>query len=190
VVQAIADQWIGQQTILFDRVVAGQLPEGWEDALPVFEEGTSVATRAASGKVLQALGAVLPELWGGSADLAESNNTTMEGEPSSIPDNRQTKDWSGGPYGRTMHFGIREHAMGSIMNGITVHGGTRVYGGTFLVFSDYMRPPVRLAALMKIPTIYVWTHDSVGLGEDGPTHQPIEQLGAICRVGLCQSVIR
>ena len=122
---------------------------------------------------------VLPELWGGSADLAESNNTTMEGEPSFVPADRQTKEWPGGPYGRTLHFGIREHAMGSIMNGITLHGGTRVYGGTFLVFSDYMRPPVRLAALMKLPTIYVWTHDSIGLGEDGPTHQPIEQLAAL-----------
>jgi transketolase len=122
---------------------------------------------------------VLPELWGGSADLAESNNTTMAGEPSFVPADRQTKDWAGGPYGRTLHFGIREHAMGSIMNGITLHGGTRVYGGTFLVFSDYMRPPVRLAALMKLPVTYVWTHDSIGLGEDGPTHQPIEQLAAL-----------
>ena len=138
-----------------------------------------MATRAASGKVLAALAPELPELWGGSADLAESNNTTMEGEPSFIPAEHQTKVWSGGPYGRTLHFGIREHAMGSIMNGITLHGGTRVYGGTFLIFSDYMRPPVRLAALMGIPTIYVWTHDSIGLGEDGPTHQPIEQLAAL-----------
>ncbi|HEY3630167.1 MAG TPA: transketolase family protein, partial [Jatrophihabitantaceae bacterium] len=132
-----------------------------------------------SGKVLTALAPVLPELWGGSADLAESNLTTMAGEPSFVPADRQTKEWSGGPYGRTLHFGIREHAMGSIMNGITLHGGTRVYGGTFLIFSDYMRPPVRLAALMKLPTIYVWTHDSIGLGEDGPTHQPIEQLAAL-----------
>jgi transketolase len=139
----------------------------------------SLATRAASGKVLSALAPVLPELWGGSADLAESNNTTMEGEPSFVPPDRQTKEWPGGPYGRTLHFGIREHAMGSIMNGITLHGGTRVYGGTFLVFSDYMRPPVRLAALMQLPTIYVWTHDSIGLGEDGPTHQPVEQLAAL-----------
>jgi transketolase len=138
-----------------------------------------VSTRAASGKVLTALAGVLPELWGGSADLAESNNTTMEGEPSFIPASHQTKMWPGGPYGRTLHFGIREHAMGSIMNGITVHGGTRVYGGTFLVFSDYMRPPVRLASLMKLPTIYVWTHDSIGLGGDGPTHQPIEHLAAL-----------
>jgi transketolase len=129
--------------------------------------------------VLSALGPILPELWGGSADLAESNNTTMEGEPSFVPTEHQTKEWSGGPYGRTLHFGIREHAMGSIMNGIALHGGTRVYGGTFLVFSDYMRPPVRLAALMQLPVIYVWTHDSIGLGEDGPTHQPIEQLAAL-----------
>ena len=134
---------------------------------------------SASGKVLTALADPLPELWGGSADLAESNLTTMEGEPSFVPAEHQTKMWPGGPYGRTLHFGIREHAMGSIMNGIVLHGGTRVYGGTFLVFSDYMRPPVRLAALMKLPTIYVWTHDSIGLGGDGPTHQPIEHLAAL-----------
>ena len=169
---------------LLDRMLARALPEGWTEALPTFptvKDGkpNSLATRAASGKVLGSLAPVLPELWGGSADLAESNNTTMEGEPSFIPPERQTKVWSGGPYGRTLHFGVREHAMGSIMNGITLHGGTRVYGGTFLVFSDYMRPPVRLAALMKIPTIYVWTHDSVGLGEDGPTHQPVEHLAAL-----------
>ena len=169
---------------LLDRMSTRSLPEGWAAALPTFptkKDGKSnaIATRAASGKILTALADVLPELWGGSADLAESNNTTMEGEPSFVPSDRQTKMWQGGPYGRTLHFGIREHAMGSIMNGITVHGGTRVYGGTFLVFSDYMRPPVRLAALMKIPTIYVWTHDSVGLGGDGPTHQPIEHLAAL-----------
>ena len=128
----------------------------------------AVSTRAASGKVLGALADVLPELWGGSADLAESNNTTMEGQPSFIPAAHQTKTWSGGPYGRTLHFGIREHAMGAIINGITLHGGTRVYGGTFLVFSDYMRPPVRLAALMQIPSIFVWTHDSIGLGARRP----------------------
>jgi transketolase len=169
---------------LFDRLVTRSFPPGWTDALPTFpteKDGkpNSLATRAASGKVLTALAPVLPELWGGSADLAESNNTTMEGEPSFVPADRQTKEWPGGPYGRTLHFGIREHAMGSIMNGITLHGGTRVYGGTFLVFSDYMRPPVRLAALMKLPTIYVWTHDSIGLGEDGPTHQPVEHLAAL-----------
>ncbi len=119
---------------------------------------------------------MLPELWGGSADLAESNNTSMKGEPSFLPESRQTKEWSGGPYGRTLHFGIREHAMGSAMNGIALHGGTRVYGGTFFVFSDYMRPAVRLAALMKLPVTYVWTHDSIGLGEDGATHQPVEHV--------------
>ena len=169
---------------LFDRMVNRSFPPSWADALPTFpteKDGkpNSIATRAASGKVLTALAPVLPELWGGSADLAESNNTTMEGEPSFVPADRQTKEWTGGPYGRTLHFGIREHAMGSIMNGITLHGGTRVYGGTFLVFSDYMRPPVRLAALMKLPTIYVWTHDSIGLGEDGPTHQPVEHLASL-----------
>ena len=164
---------------LFDRISTRALPDGWTDALPVFGTDKAVSTRAASGKVLTALAGVLPELWGGSADLAESNNTTMEGEPSFVPAEHQTKMWTGGPYGRTLHFGIREHAMGSIMNGITLHGGTRVYGGTFLVFSDYMRPPVRLAALMQLPTIYVWTHDSIGLGGDGPTHQPIEHLAAL-----------
>jgi len=169
---------------LLERLGQRRLPEGWTDALPVFPtekdgKGNSVSTRAASGKVLTALAPVLPELWGGSADLAESNNTTMEGEPSFIPAEHQTKTWSGGPYGRTLHFGIREHAMGAIINGITLHGGTRPYGGTFLVFSDYMRPPVRLAALMGIPSIFVWTHDSIGLGGDGPTHQPIEHLAAL-----------
>ena len=181
------DAWAGanpDRKALFDRMLTRTLPDGWAGALPAFPterdgKPNSLATRAASGKVLTALAPVLPELWGGSADLAESNNTTMEGEPSFIPAEHQTKEWSGGPYGRTLHFGIREHAMGSILNGITLHGGTRVYGGTFLVFSDYMRPPVRLAALMQIPTIYVWTHDSIGLGEDGPTHQPIEQLAAL-----------
>ncbi|MDT4986623.1 MAG: transketolase, partial [Micromonosporaceae bacterium] len=173
-----------ERKALFDRMVTRTLPDGWAESLPVFpteKDGkpNSLATRAASGKVLSALARPLPELWGGSADLAESNNTTMEGEPSFVPSNHQTKAWPGGPYGRTLHFGIREHAMGSIMNGITLHGGTRVYGGTFLVFSDYMRPPVRLAALMKLPVTYVWTHDSIGLGEDGPTHQPIEHLAAL-----------
>ena len=181
------DEWAAAHEAakaLFDRLVARRLPDGWAAALPSWaaeSDGApaSVSTRAASGKVLSALADVLPELWGGSADLAESNNTTMEGEPSFVPTEHQTKEWSGGPYGRTLHFGIREHAMGSIMNGIALHGGTRVYGGTFLVFSDYMRPPVRLAALMQLPVIYVWTHDSIGLGEDGPTHQPIEQLAAL-----------
>ena len=165
---------------LFERTRSRTLPAGWEDALPVFEPSEKgIATRAASGKVLTAIAPVLPELWGGSADLAESNNTTPEGEPSFLPEDRQSKNFTGGPYGRVLHFGIREHAMGSIMNGIALHGGTRVYGGTFLVFSDYMRPAVRLAAIMQLPVTYVWTHDSIGLGEDGPTHQPIEQLAAL-----------
>ncbi|MBX6384298.1 MAG: transketolase [Microbispora sp.] len=164
---------------LFDRISARKLPEGWDKALPSFEAGTSVATRKASGEVLSALAPVLPELWGGSADLAESNNTTMKGEPSFIPDEYQTKAFPGNRYGRTLHFGIREHGMGAILNGIALHNGTRPYGGTFLVFSDYMRPSVRLAALMKLPVIYVWTHDSIGLGEDGPTHQPVEHLWAL-----------
>ena len=169
---------------LVERLSTRRLPDGWTSALPTFpveKDGkpNSVSTRSASGKVLTALAPVLPELWGGSADLAESNNTTMEGEPSFIPAEHQTKEWPGGPYGRTLHFGIREHAMGAIVNGITLHGGTRPYGGTFLVFSDYMRPPVRLSALMRIPSIFVWTHDSIGLGGDGPTHQPIEHLAAL-----------
>lgn len=164
---------------LLDRMATRTLPDGWTDALPVFEAGKEVATRKASGEVLGALAPVLPELWGGSADLAESNNTTMEGEPSFVPQQWATKAFPGNEYGRTLHFGIREHAMGSILNGITLHGGTRAYGGTFLIFSDYMRPAVRLAALMELPTIFVWTHDSIGLGEDGPTHQPIEQLASL-----------
>jgi transketolase len=163
----------------FDRISARRLPEGWQAKLPEFPAGKDLATRAASGEVLTAIGPVLPELWGGSADLAESNNTTMKGEPSFIPTEFQTKEWTGGPYGRTLHFGIREHGMGAILNGIALHGGTRPYGGTFLVFSDYMRPAVRLAALMKLPVTYVWTHDSIGLGEDGPTHQPVEHLWAL-----------
>jgi transketolase len=181
------DKWAAgnpDRAALLERMMRRELPDGWTSKLPTFpaeKDGkpNAISTRAASGKVLSALADVLPELWGGSADLAESNNTTMEGEPSFVPSEYQTKSWPGGPYGRTLHFGIREHAMGSVMNGITVHGGTRVYGGTFLVFSDYMRPPVRLAALMKLPTIYVWTHDSIGLGGDGPTHQPIEHLAAL-----------
>ncbi|GAA1508569.1 transketolase [Sphaerisporangium rubeum] len=168
-----------ERAALFDRVSARKLPAGWEESLPSFEPGKSVATRKASGTVLTALAPVLPELWGGSADLAESNNTTMEGEPSFIPEEHQTKAFPGNRYGRTLHFGIREHGMGSILNGIALHGGTRPYGGTFLVFSDYMRPAVRLAALMGLPVTYVWTHDSIGLGEDGPTHQPVEHLWAL-----------
>lgn len=162
-----------------DRISARELPAGWAQALPQFEKGASMATRKASGEVLSSLAPVLPELWGGSADLAESNLTTMKGEPSFIPEEYQTKDFPGNRYGRTLHFGIREHGMGAILNGIALHGGTRPYGGTFLVFSDYMRPSVRLAALMKLPVTYVWTHDSIGLGEDGPTHQPIEHLWAL-----------
>jgi transketolase len=165
---------------LWARLAKAELPVGWEKALPEFPaDAKGIATRAASGKVLDALAPVLPELWGGSADLAESNNTTMTGEPSFIPAEYATKAFPGNEYGRTLHFGIREHGMGSILNGIAVHGGTRPYGGTFLVFSDYMRGAVRLSALMKVPVIYVWTHDSIGLGEDGPTHQPIETLTAL-----------
>ena len=167
-----------ERKALLDRVLTGALPDGVEAALPVFEPGKDVSTRAASGRVLNALGPVIPELWGGSADLAESNNTTIEG-PSFIPPEHSTHEWTGTEYGRTLHFGIREHAMGAILNGIVLHGNTRPYGGTFLIFSDYMRPAVRLAALMQAPTIYVWTHDSVALGEDGPTHQPIEQLATL-----------
>ncbi len=168
-----------ERAALLDRLSAKELPTGWTEALPAFETGASMATRKASGEVLSALAPVLPELWGGSADLAESNNTTMKGEPSFIPEEFQTREFPGGPYGRTLHFGIREHGMGAILNGIALHGGTRPYGGTFLVFSDYMRPAVRLAALMKLPVTYVWTHDSIGLGEDGPTHQPVEHLWAL-----------
>ncbi|HEY7263835.1 MAG TPA: transketolase [Trebonia sp.] len=165
---------------LFDRLSTRALPPGWADALPSFPASDKgMATRKASGSVLTALAPVLPELWGGSADLAESNLTTMEGEPSFIPVEHQTKMWQGNPYGRTMHFGIREHGMAAILNGIVLHGGTRPYGGTFLQFSDYMRPAVRLAALMEQPVTYVWTHDSVGLGEDGPTHQPVEHLWSL-----------
>nr|WP_210732142.1 transketolase [Cellulomonas denverensis] len=164
---------------LLDRLVAHELPEGWADQLPVFEAGKSVATRSASGEVLSSLASVLPELWGGSADLAGSNNTTMKGEPSFIPADRSTHEFAGNEYGRTLHFGIREHAMGAILSGITLHGLTRPYGGTFFTFSDYMRGAVRLASLMGVPAIYVWTHDSIGLGEDGPTHQPVEHLTAL-----------
>ncbi|MEU3793263.1 transketolase [Streptomyces fructofermentans] len=161
----------------FDRVAAGALPTGWEEKLPLFEAGKGVATRAASGKVLQALGAVIPELWGGSADLAGSNNTTIDKTSSFLPADNPLPEAD--PYGRTIHFGIREHAMAAEMNGIALHGNTRIYGGTFLVFSDYMRNAVRLSALMHLPVTYVWTHDSIGLGEDGPTHQPVEHLAAL-----------
>ncbi|GAA2477687.1 transketolase [Terrabacter carboxydivorans] len=165
---------------LLDRILAGKAPAGLAKALPTFPaDEKGVATRAASGKVLTALADVMPELWGGSADLAESNNTTMEGQPSFIPKGKQTREWKGGPFGRTLHFGIRENGMGMILNGIALEGLTRPYGGTFLVFSDYMRPAVRLAAIQQAPVTYVWTHDSIGLGEDGPTHQPIEHLAAL-----------
>ncbi|MFG2689153.1 transketolase [Streptomyces sp. NPDC048405] len=166
-----------ERAALFDRVVAGRLPEGWEDTLPVFETGRAVATRAASGKVLQALGPVLPELWGGSADLAGSNNTTIDKTSSFLPAGNPLPEAD--PYGRTVHFGIREFSMAAEMNGIALHGNTRIYGGTFLVFSDYMRNAVRMSALMQLPVTYVWTHDSIGLGEDGPTHQPVEHLAAL-----------
>ncbi|MEU8764168.1 transketolase [Streptomyces sp. NPDC048659] len=161
----------------FDRIEANELPAGWEEKLPVFEAGQGVATRAASGKVLQALGAVIPELWGGSADLAGSNNTTIDKTSSFLPEGNPLPEAD--QYGRTIHFGIREHSMAAEMNGIALHGNTRIYGGTFLVFSDYMRNAVRLSALMHLPVTYVWTHDSIGLGEDGPTHQPVEHLASL-----------
>jgi len=164
---------------LLDRLQSGKLPLDWEKSLPTFNPGTSIATRTASGQVLSTLAPVLPELWGGSADLAGSNNTTMPDEPSFIPARHSTKEFAGDEYGRTLHFGIREHAMGAILSGIALHGLTRPYGGTFFTFSDYMRGAVRLASLMEIPVTYVWTHDSIGLGEDGPTHQPIEHLTAL-----------
>ncbi|UKA52209.1 transketolase (plasmid) [Arthrobacter sp. FW305-123] len=164
---------------LLQRIEAKELPAGVDEALPVFPAGKDVSTRAASGKVLNALGPVLPELWGGSADLAESNNTTIEGSPSFVPASKQTDAWSGNPYGRVLHFGIREHAAASIVNGISLHGRTRAFSGTFLIFSDYQRPAIRLGALMGVPSLYVWTHDSIGLGEDGPTHQPVEQLASL-----------
>ena len=171
----------GDRKALFDRMQTRTLPDGWADALPTFDaDEKGMATRKASGNTINAIAPALPELWGGSADLAESNNTTIEDVPSFLPVDRSTKMWSGDPQlGRVLHFGIREHGMGAIMNGIAVHGGTRVFGGTFLTFSDYMRGSVRLAALMGLPVTYVWTHDSIGLGEDGPTHQPIEHLAAL-----------
>ena len=164
---------------LFERLASGELPSDLASSLPEFSSGEEIATRAASGKVINAIAAKMPELWGGSADLAESNNTTIEGGGSFVPAKWQTKAWTPKTAGRILHFGIREHAMGAILNGITLSGHSRVFGGTFLVFSDYMRPSVRLAALMGIAPIYVWTHDSVALGEDGPTHQPIEHLNAL-----------
>jgi len=162
---------------LLSRIVANELPADWDALVPHFEAGKDVATRKASGDVINALAKKLPEMWGGSSDLAESNNTTIEGGESFLPSSSAMK--SANPYGRIIHFGIREHAMGSILNGIALSGLTKSFGGTFAVFSDYMRPAVRLAALMKLPSIFVWTHDSIGLGEDGPTHQPIEHFAAL-----------
>jgi transketolase len=166
-----------ERSALLARLTARELPQGWDKNLPTFEAGKDLATRAASGHVINAIAKVLPEFWGGSADLADSNNTTIEGGGSFLPSTSAMKDAN--PYGRIIHFGIREHAMGSILNGITLHGLSRTFGGTFAVFSDYMRPTARLAALMNIPTTFIWTHDSIGLGEDGPTHQPIEHLASL-----------
>jgi len=180
--EASFDAWASENAdkkAELDRIVSGATPEGLDAALPVFEGGSSVSTRVASGKVINAIAQVMPELWGGSADLADSNMTTIAGAKSFVPSEWSTHEWTGDKYGRVLHFGIREHAMGSILNGIVLHGNTRAFGGTFLIFSDYMRPAVRLAALMGIPSIFVWTHDSVALGEDGPTHQPIEQLATL-----------
>ncbi|MGH1978365.1 transketolase [Rothia sp. L_38] len=168
-----------EQAKLYERLVAGELPAELDEALPTFEAGTSIATRAASGKVINAIAPVLPELWGGSADLAGSNNTTIDTEKSFNPESRSTKSWTGHPYGRVLHFGIREHAAAAITNGIALSSPTRPFSGTFFVFTDYQRPAVRLAALMGVPNIFVWTHDSIGLGEDGPTHQPVEHLTAM-----------
>ena len=180
--EAQFDAWSSENAdkkALLDRIQRGETPAELESSLPVFEGGTEISTRSSSGKVINAIAKVMPELWGGSADLAESNNTTIEGAKSFVPAEWSTHEWSGDKYGRVLHFGIREHAMGAILNGIVLHGNTRAFGGTFLIFSDYMRPAVRLAALMKVPSIFVWTHDSVALGEDGPTHQPIEQLATL-----------
>jgi transketolase len=181
--QSEFDAWAQREPerkALLDRLLAQKMPDGWDADLPHWEPGDKpLATRAASGQVLAAVGPKLPELWGGSADLAESNNTTMKGADSFGPPSISTKEWNAHWYGRTLHFGVREHAMAAILSGIVLHGPTRAYGGTFLTFSDYMRPAVRLASLMEIDTIYVWTHDSIGLGEDGPTHQPIEHLAAL-----------
>ena len=176
------DAWASanpERKALLDRVLAGDLPDDAFADLPEFPAGKAVSTRVASGKVINAIAPKVPELWGGSADLAESNNTAIEGVGSFLPAQRATAMWKADPYGRVLHFGIREHAMGNILNGIVLHGNTRVFGATFLIFSDYMRPAVRLAALMKAPTIYVWTHDSVALGGDGPTHQPVEHLWSL-----------
>jgi transketolase len=173
-------QWSNQhpeRAKLLKRLIARELPENWESNIPEFAPGKDLATRAASGDVINALAEKLPEFWGGSADLAGSNNTSIKGAQSFLPNSSSIE--GADPYGRIIHFGIREHAMGAILNGITLHGLTRSFGGTFAVFSDYMRPAVRLAALMNIPSIFVWTHDSIGVGEDGPTHQPIEHFAAL-----------
>ena len=166
-----------EKASLLNRLQKKELPAGWESSIPTFDSDKEIATRAASGKVINGIASVLPEFWGGSADLAESNNTTIEGGNSFLPSSSQMKGAS--PYGRIIHFGIREHAMGAILNGIALHGLTKSFGGTFLVFSDYMRGSVRLAALMDIPSTFVWTHDSIGLGEDGPTHQPVEHIASL-----------
>jgi transketolase len=168
-----------ENAALLERIEKKELPAGWETNLPAFEAGKDVSTRGASGKVLNGIGGVLPELWGGSCDLAGSNNTTIDGYGSFVPASKQTDAWPGGPYGRVLHFGIREHAAASIVNGIHLGGPTRAFSGTFLIFSDYQRPAIRLSALMGVPSIYVWSHDSIGLGEDGPTHQPVEQLATL-----------
>ena len=188
--QAQFDAWRAdepQRAELLDRLVSGELPNGFDSAFPRYDLGGSIATRKASGEVINAIAAIMPELWGGSADLAESNNTTIEGGGSFLPASSTLPGAS--PYGRILHFGIREHAMGSILNGIALDGLTRPFGGTFMVFSDYMRGSVRLAAIMQLPSIFVWTHDSIGLGEDGPTHQPVEHLWSLRAVpGL--SIVR
>lgn len=176
------DEWAAanpENKALFDRMQARELPQDFDAELPVWEPGESLATRKASEATIQALAASLPEMWGGSADLAGSNNTVIKGADSFGPGAITTDMWSTQPYGRNLHFGIREHAMSAIMNGIALHGNTRVYGGTFLIFSEYQYPAVRLGSLMSTDTYYVWTHDSIGLGEDGPTHQPVETLSAL-----------
>ena len=176
------DEWAAanpENKALFDRMLARELPQDFDAELPVWEPGESLATRKASEATIQALAASLPEMWGGSADLAGSNNTVIKGADSFGPTAITTDMWSAQPYGRNLHFGIREHAMSAIMNGIALHGNTRVYGGTFLIFSEYQYPAVRLGSLMSTDTYYVWTHDSIGLGEDGPTHQPVETLSAL-----------
>jgi len=188
--KAAHDEWQGdfdawsqrepERKKLLDRLLAKELPDGWDADIPHWEPGSKgLATRAAFGEVLNAVAPKLPELWGGSADLAGSNNTTIKGVPSFGPPSISTKEFTADWYGRVLHFGVREHAMGSILSGIVLHGPTRAFGGTFLQFSDYMRGAVRLASLMDIDTIYIWTHDSIGLGEDGPTHQPVEHLAAL-----------